>query len=60
VPYISLLTDPTTGGVTASFAIGDVIWRNKGHHLLYRTTGAPTIHASTCPRYGTAEFCSTA
>src|SRR4030095_15158305 len=26
VPYISLLTDPTTGGVTASFAmLGDII-----------------------------------
>lgn len=27
IPYISILTNPTTGGVTASFAsLGDVIW----------------------------------
>ncbi len=31
VPYISLLTDPTTGGVTASFAmLGDVILAEPG------------------------------
>jgi len=31
VPYISLLTDPTTGGVTASFAsLGDIIIAEPG------------------------------
>jgi acetyl-CoA carboxylase carboxyl transferase subunit beta len=31
VPYISLLTDPTTGGVTASFAsLGDIILAEPG------------------------------
>ena len=31
IPYISLLTDPTTGGVTASFAmLGDVILAEPG------------------------------
>ena len=31
LPYISLLTDPTTGGVTASFAmLGDVILAEPG------------------------------
>jgi acetyl-CoA carboxylase carboxyl transferase subunit beta len=31
IPYISLLTDPTTGGVTASFAmLGDVIYAEPG------------------------------
>jgi acetyl-CoA carboxylase carboxyl transferase subunit beta len=31
VPYISLLTDPTTGGVSASFAfLGDVILAEPG------------------------------
>jgi acetyl-CoA carboxylase carboxyl transferase subunit beta len=31
VPYVSLLTDPTTGGVTASFAaLGDVILAEPG------------------------------
>ena len=31
IPYISLLTDPTTGGVSASFAmLGDIIIAEKG------------------------------
>jgi len=31
IPYISILTDPTTGGVTASFAsLGDVIFAEPG------------------------------
>ncbi len=31
IPYISVLTDPTTGGVSASFAmIGDIIIAEKG------------------------------
>src|SRR5207245_2718531 len=31
IPYFSLLTDPTTGGVTASFAmLGDVILAEPG------------------------------
>ena len=31
LPYISVLTDPTTGGVTASFAtLGDVIYAEPG------------------------------
>lgn len=31
LPYVSILTDPTTGGVTASFAtLGDVIFAEPG------------------------------
>lgn len=31
IPFISLLTDPTTGGVSASFAmLGDIILAEKG------------------------------
>jgi acetyl-CoA carboxylase carboxyl transferase subunit beta len=34
VPYISLLTDPTTGGVTASFAsLGDIILAEPGAQI---------------------------
>ena len=31
IPYISILTDPTTGGVSASFAmLGDIVIAEKG------------------------------
>lgn len=36
LPYISLLTDPTTGGVTASFAtLGDVIFAEPGSLICF-------------------------
>ena len=37
VPYVSILTNPTTGGVTASFAsLGDVIIENRGRTVKSR------------------------
>lgn len=36
VPYISILTDPTTGGVTASFAsLGDIILAEPGSLICF-------------------------
>lgn len=59
VPFISLLTDPTTGGVTASFAtVGDVIIAEPG--ALVGFAGQRLIEQITKqklpPGFQTAEF----
>lgn len=59
VPYITLLTDPTTGGVTASFAmLGDVALAEPGALIAF--TGPRVIEQSLRVRLpkdtGTAEF----
>jgi len=60
VPYVSVLTDPTTGGVTASFAmLGDVILAEPGAIVCF--TGPRVIeqfmHVRLPKDTGTAEFC---
>lgn len=60
VPYISVLTDPTTGGVTASFAmLGDVILAEPGAIICF--TGPRVIeqfmHVRLPKDTNTAEFC---
>ena len=46
LPYISILTDPTTGGVTASFAtLGDVIIAEPGARICF--AGARVIKETT-------------
>ena len=60
VPYIAVLTDPTTGGVTASFAmLGDVILAEPGAIVCF--TGPRVIeqfmHIRLPKDTGTAEFC---
>lgn len=59
VPYISLLTDPTTGGISASFAfLGDVILAEPG--ALIGFAGPRVIeqfmHTHLPPDTNTAEF----
>lgn len=57
--YISLLTDPTTGGVTASFAmLGDVIIAEPGALIGFagRRTIAETIKVELPEGFQTAEF----
>ncbi len=59
VPYISLLTDPTTGGVSASFAfLGDVVLAEPG--ALIGFAGPRVIeqamHSRLPPDANTAEF----
>jgi acetyl-CoA carboxylase carboxyl transferase subunit beta len=59
VPYISLLTDPTMGGVTASFAsLGDVIIAEPGAMIGF--AGARVIQQATYETlpegFQTAEF----
>lgn len=59
LPFISLLTDPTTGGVTASFAtVGDVIMAEPG--ALVGFAGQRVIEQITKqklpPGFQTAEF----
>ena len=59
VPYISLLTDPTMGGVTASFAsLGDVILAEPGAMIGF--AGARVIQQATYETlpegFQTAEF----
>lgn len=59
IPYISLLTDPTTGGVTASFAmLGDVILAEPGSLVCF--TGPRVIeqfmHVQLPKDAVTAEF----
>ncbi len=59
LPYISVLTDPTTGGVTASFAtLGDIIMAEPrcmigfaGPRVVKETT-----HQNLPPGFQTAEF----
>ncbi|MGH2515146.1 MAG: acetyl-CoA carboxylase, carboxyltransferase subunit beta [Ktedonobacterales bacterium] len=60
VPYVSVLTDPTTGGVTASFAmLGDVILAEPGAIICF--TGPRVIeqfmHTRLPKDSNTAEFC---
>ncbi len=59
LPYITVLTDPTTGGVTASFAtLGDIIIAEKG--ALIGFAGKRVIEQTTKqklpPDFQTAEF----
>jgi len=59
VPYVSLLTDPTMGGVTASFAsLGDVIIAEPGAMIGF--AGARVIQQATYETlpegFQTAEF----
>ncbi len=59
VPYISLLTDPTTGGVFASFAaLGDInIAEPQGAHRLRRRTGGGRHYRRELPEgFQRAEF----
>lgn len=59
VPYISLLTDPTTGGVTASFAsLGDVIIAEPGALIGFAGPRVieQTIRQKLPDRFQTAEF----
>jgi len=58
VPYISVLTDPTTGGVTASFAMqGDIILAEPGATVCF--TGAriieQTVRKKLPPNFQKAE-----
>jgi acetyl-CoA carboxylase carboxyl transferase subunit beta len=60
VPYISLMTDPTTGGVAASFAsLGDVILAEPGARICF--TGPRVIeqfmHTKLPKDTGSSEFC---
>jgi acetyl-CoA carboxylase carboxyl transferase subunit beta len=59
LPYISVLTDPTTGGVTASFGmLGDVIMAEPGAFIAF--TGPrvikETIKADLPPGFQRAEY----
>ena len=59
IPYISVLTNPTTGGVTASFAtLGDVILAEPGAMIGF--AGARVIKDTTKqtlpPGFQTSEF----
>lgn len=59
LPYVSVITDPTTGGVTASFAMeGDVIV-SEPHALIGfagRRVIEDTIRQTLPPGFQTAEF----
>ena len=59
LPYISLLTDPTLGGVTASFAtLADVILAEPGAEIGFagRRVIEQNIHQKLPPNFQTAEF----
>ncbi|MFR3090827.1 MAG: carboxyl transferase domain-containing protein [Eggerthella lenta] len=57
LPYISVLTDPTTGGVTASFAMqGDVILAEPRALIGFAPASSRTPSSRSCPRLQTAEF----
>ena len=58
VPFFCVLTDPTTGGVTASFAgLGDVIWPSPGARRLRRAARHRADHqAEAAARLQRAEF----
>src|SRR5258705_10620887 len=59
-PYISLLTDPTTGGVTASFAmLGDVILAEPRAIICFPGPRVleQFMHQHLPKDTGTAEFC---
>jgi acetyl-CoA carboxylase carboxyl transferase subunit beta len=58
--YISVLTDPTTGGVTASFAtLGDIIIAEPGALIGFagRRVTEQTLKEKLPPDFQTAEFC---
>jgi acetyl-CoA carboxylase carboxyl transferase subunit beta len=58
--YISVLTDPTTGGVTASFAVlGDIIIAEPGALVGFagRRVTEQTLKEKLPPDFQTAEFC---
>ncbi len=60
IPYISVLCDPTTGGVTASFAfLGDVILAEPGALIGFagRRVIEQTIRRRLPDDFQTAEFC---
>jgi acetyl-CoA carboxylase carboxyl transferase subunit beta len=60
LPYISILTDPTTGGVSASFAmLGDVIIAEPGALLGFAGPRViqDTIKQKLPDGFQTAEFC---
>jgi acetyl-CoA carboxylase carboxyl transferase subunit beta len=59
VPYISLLTDPTYGGVSASFAtLGDVLVSEPGAHIGFAGPSVieQTIREKLPDGFQTAEF----
>jgi acetyl-CoA carboxylase carboxyl transferase subunit beta len=59
-PYISVMCDPTTGGVTASFAFqGDVILAEPGAMIGFagRRVIEQTIRRKLPENFQTAEFC---
>lgn len=59
LPYISILTHPTTGGVTASFAtIGDIILAEPGCMIGFAGPRVvkETTHQDLPPGFQTAEF----
>ncbi len=58
--YISVLTDPTTGGVTSSFAaLGDIIIAEPGALVGFagRRVTEQTLKEKLPPDFQTAEFC---
>jgi len=60
VPYLSVMCDPTTGGVTASFAfLGDVILAEPGALIGFagRRVIEQTIRRKLPENFQTAEFC---
>jgi len=60
LPYISILTDPTTGGVSASFAmLGDIILAEPGALLGFAGPRVieQTIKEKLPKGFQTAEFC---
>jgi len=59
IPYISILTDPTTGGVTASFAmLGDLIFAEPGALIGFAGPRVieQTIRQTLPPGFQRAEF----
>jgi len=60
LPYVSIMCDPTTGGVTASFAfLGDVILAEPGATIGFagRRVIEQTIRRKLPDDFQTAEFC---
>ncbi len=59
IPYISLLTNPTTGGVSASFAmLGDIIIAEKGSMIGFagKRVIEETIKEKLPENFQTAEY----
>lgn len=60
LPYVSVMCDPTTGGVAASFAfLGDVVVAEPGAMIGFagRRVIEQTIRRKLPERFQTAEFC---